>query len=88
MYTDNLVFVGDDQKEVEEKYIKRKKALKSKGFKVNVNKIKAMKIGGKSSKEVANNTVDSCRVCGKRVTSAKNADIGCIKDVQILKKGW
>ena len=46
---------------------KWKKALESKKLKLNVNIIKATTIAAKSSKEVANDIVDLCRICGKRV---------------------
>ena len=50
-----------------EKFLKRKKALESKGLKVNINKTKAMKIRAKSCKDVANDFIVSCGICGKRM---------------------
>ena len=45
MYVDDLVIIGDSWEEVEEKYVKWKGALESKGLKVNINKTKAMRVG-------------------------------------------
>ena len=69
LYADDLVLIGDSWREVEEKYVSWKSALESKGLKVNVNKTKAMSLGGRM--KVVDATKDPCAVCGKRVM--KNA---------------
>ena len=69
---DNLVFVGDNWKEVKKKYFKWKEKLERKQLKVNVNQTTAMKTGTKSPREEADDAVD--------------ANIGCIKDSQISKE--
>ena len=55
-----------------------------------VNKTKAMKIGAKLLREVANHAIDKSNICGKRVMShsiqGENANVGCIKDVQMSKE--
>ena len=65
LYADDLVLIGDSWEEVAGKYVSWKSALESKGLKVNVNKTKAMSLGGKLKAVDARK--DPCAVCGKRV---------------------
>ena len=66
LYADRLVLVEDNWKEAEEKFSKWKKALESKGLKVNDYKTKATKIGTKLQKEAANQAIDSCKICRRQ----------------------
>ena len=66
LYADDLVIMGDSWEEVEERYVRWKGALESRGLKVNVNKTKAMRVGTKSPKGMVS-AIDPCAICGKRV---------------------
>ncbi|XP_076799918.1 uncharacterized protein LOC143445012 [Clavelina lepadiformis] len=68
--------VGDNWKGVEEKFVRWKNALESKGLKVNINKTKVIRIGTKSSRRVVS--------INGRLTSGMNYECGrckgCISD--------
>ena len=65
LYADDIVLLGKSWEEVGNRYCEWKEALEGKGLKVNVQKTKAMKLGGK--KEVKAAVVDPCAVCRRRV---------------------
>ena len=62
LYADDIVLLGE---EVGNRYREWKEALEGKGLKVNVQKTKAMKLGGKKEMKAAE--VDPCAVCRRRV---------------------
>ena len=64
----DFVLIRDNWKKLGKKYVKWKNTLESKGLKVNSNKTKAMKVGARSSRKVADDADDPCRLCGKKVT--------------------
>ena len=74
LYADDLVIMGDSWEEVEEKFVRWKGTLESKGLKVNVNKTKGMRVGKKSSSVIS--AIDPCAICGKR---AMRNSIQCVK---------
>ena len=93
MYANNLVFVENNLKKVEEKYGKRKKASKSKELKVNFNKTKAkaMQIEAESPSEVTNDAVNTCGISDKRMMmmnliQSQKSEYWIQKDVRISKE--
>ena len=65
LYADDIVLLGESWEEVGNRYREWKEALEGKGLKVNVQKTKAMKLGGKKEMKAAE--VDPCAVCRRRV---------------------
>ena len=77
---DDLVLLGDCWSEVERRYSKRKRALKEKGLKINVNKTEVF-YGG--SIMINQYKEDPCAVCGKR---EGNNSIKCEKCIKWVHK--
>ena len=65
LYADDIVLLGESWEEVGNRYREWKEALEGKGLKVNVQKTKAMKLGGKKEMKAAE--VNPCAVCRRRV---------------------
>ena len=65
LYADDIVLLGESWEEVGNRYREWKEALEGKGLKVNVQKTKVMKLGGKKEMKAAE--VDPCAVCRRRV---------------------
>ena len=65
LYADDLVLIGETMDDLKEKFWKWKKALESKGLKINIRKTKMMISG--SEGELFKSKIDPCGVCGKRV---------------------
>ena len=66
LYADNLALMSEMMEGLEERFLQWRSALESKGLKVNFEKTKLMVCGSES--EVIWSRIDSCGICGKRVT--------------------
>ena len=65
MYADDLVLICETKEEARQRFVAWRKALESKGLKVNISKTMVMRCARDGvPKEAA---VDPCNVCGKRV---------------------
>ena len=65
LYTDNLVIMSENMKDLKERFWNWKDALESRGLKVNTKKTKLMVSG--SEGELFKSKIDPCGVCGRRV---------------------
>ena len=65
LYVDDLVLMSESIENLQEKFLKRKEAFKSKGLKVNLKKTKVMVSNSKG--EVLKSKVDPCTKCDNRV---------------------
>ena len=65
LYADDLVIMAESVEELEHKYLNWKRALESKGLRVNVGKTKVMI--GNGVKETKRSAIDPCSICETRV---------------------
>ena len=66
LYSDDLVLISETMEDLKERFLKLRSALVSKELKVNLEKTKVMVC--KSEGKVIRSRMDSCGICGKRVT--------------------
>ena len=66
LYTDDLVLMNKMMEGLKERFLKLVSALESKGLKMNLEKTKVIVFGLEG--EIIQSRIDSCGICGKRVT--------------------